>query len=372
MKKLLLALLILLQPIPAHAWSEGGHHIIALMAFDLLSKDEQAKFLKTLEKHPRYKEDFEPPQKLPNDTEVTRWRVGRAGYWPDVARRQPKFHRSTWHYELGSAVTIGNVKTPNRPGQLPADATLETQALHISQAIELCRVKLRDTSPAEDKALALCWMAHLVADAHQPCHAGSLYAEGVFTEEDGDRGANRILTKQRGNMHALWDQLLGDKFTLNGTNKRMAEIREDSELVSFGVVAGLKPDPQTWLEESRAFAVASVYTSEVLNKLESVSRGLTAKPEVVDLSEAYLKKAGRVAQRRAIEAAYRLANEFRCLLHDRGFDKLFIVGRATVREDKVSVARETNQMGPPRQRDQVYTFGTNEQKNCGTGSIRRG
>ena len=28
---------------------------------------------------------------------------------------------------------------------------------------------------------------------HQPCHAGSLYMEKVFVEEDGDRGANRIL-----------------------------------------------------------------------------------------------------------------------------------------------------------------------------------
>lgn len=237
MKKLLntiLALLIILQPIPVQAWSEGGHHIIALMAFDLLNKEEQSKLVSVLENHPRFKEDFDPPEKLPNDTEVTRWRVGRAGYWPDVARRQPKFHRSTWHYELGPALTIGNVKTPNRPGPLPIDATLETQALHISQAIELCRVKLDNTSPAEERALALCWMAHLVADAHQPCHAGSLYMEGVFEEEDGDRGANRILTKHRGKMHELWDQLLGDKFCIGGTIKRIDEIRDDSELVSSG------------------------------------------------------------------------------------------------------------------------------------------
>ena len=105
---IVLAFAIALKPIPAQAWSEGGHHIIALLAFDLLSKDEQSKLLTTLEKHPRYKEDFEPAEKLPNDTEVTRWRVGRAGYCPDVARRQPKY-RSTWHYELGSALTIGSV-----------------------------------------------------------------------------------------------------------------------------------------------------------------------------------------------------------------------------------------------------------------------
>ena len=312
MKKLLLAILVILQPIPAQAWSEGGHHLISLLAFDLLTKDEQFKLLSVLKEHPRYKEDFEPPENLPNKIEVTRWRVGRAGYWPDIARKQPKYHRSTWHYELGPSLIIGNVQAPSRPGPLPAEATLDTQDLYISQAIELCRLTLKDEDqPTDDKALAFCWMAHLVADAHQPCHAGSLYAEGIFTENDGDRGANRILTKQRGNMHALWDQLLGDKFTLGGTRKRMAEIRGDSELVSFGLAAGLKPDPQTWLEESRALAVASLYTGEVLSKLESVSRGLTAKPEVIDLPEAYLKNAGRVAQRRAIEAAHRLANEWR-------------------------------------------------------------
>ena len=31
MKKLLLAILVILQPIPAQAWSEGGHHIIAFV-----------------------------------------------------------------------------------------------------------------------------------------------------------------------------------------------------------------------------------------------------------------------------------------------------------------------------------------------------
>lgn len=244
---IILAFAIVFQPIPAFAWSEGGHHIIGLMAFDLLNNDEQAKLLAVRQEHPRYAEDFESPEKLPNDQEISRWRIGRAGYWPDVARKQPKYNRSTWHYELGPALVLGNVQPPSRPGPLPTNATLETQELHISQAIELCRQKLRNANPNEDKALALCWMAHLVADAHQPCHAGSLYAEGVFTENDGDRGANRIPTKQKGNMHALWDQLLGDNFTLNATRKRILEITSDAELVAFGSEAGNRLDPQDWL-----------------------------------------------------------------------------------------------------------------------------
>ena len=58
--------------------------------------------------------------------------------------------------------------------------------------------------------------------------------EKVFIEEDGDRGANRIITKQKKNVHALWDQLLGDSFTLNGTRKRIVEITSDDELVAKG------------------------------------------------------------------------------------------------------------------------------------------
>ena len=198
---------------------------------------------------------------------------------------------------------------------LPSNATLETQSLYIAQALALCGKTLADAKQLEsDRAIALCWIAHLVADAHQPCHGGSLYMEKVFVEEDGDRGANRIITKQKKNMHALWDQLLGDSFTLNGTRKRIAEITTDDELVAKGKQAvtmnnGL--DPLTWLAESRAAAISHVYTAEVMDSLNLVARGVTAKPEAIDLSEAYLKNAGHVAQIRAIEASRRLAETWR-------------------------------------------------------------
>lgn len=93
------------------------------MAFNLLTHEEQAKLVAILEKHLRYSEDFLPPENLPNDQERKLWRIGRAGYWPDVARRQPEYHRATWHYELGPALVIGDASTmsvPERPGeQLP-------------------------------------------------------------------------------------------------------------------------------------------------------------------------------------------------------------------------------------------------------------
>ena len=106
----------------------GAGDLIAAVAFSLLTEKEQAELISVLQKHPRYAEDFVPSEKLPNEEEKIRWLVGRSGYWPDVARRQPKYHRSTWHYELGASLVIGDrtkLLVPHRPGSLPMDATLE-------------------------------------------------------------------------------------------------------------------------------------------------------------------------------------------------------------------------------------------------------
>jgi hypothetical protein len=124
------------------------------------------------------------------------------------------------------------------------------------------------------------------------------------------RMANSIPTKQRQNMHALWDQLLGDEFAQRTNRRRFAEITSSPQLTEIGKIAVSIPgglNPLVWLGESRKAAIENVYTAEVLDSLSVVSRGIAEKPEVLDLSESYLKNAGRVAQVRAVEAAYRLA-----------------------------------------------------------------
>ncbi len=61
----------------ALAWSESGHHLIALLAFDELTSNEQRELLDLLQAHPWYAEDFTPPEKIRN---VDRFRVGTSGY----------------------------------------------------------------------------------------------------------------------------------------------------------------------------------------------------------------------------------------------------------------------------------------------------
>jgi hypothetical protein len=295
-------------------WSEGGHHVIAELAFSLLSEGEQQQLVAILAEHPRFAEDFKTPDAITDSKEIHRWMLGRAGYWPDVARKQPLFDRPTWHYELGSSLVIGDeTKTavPQRPGALPEAATLQTQELHISQAVELCRKALRDKQrPASERALAICWLAHLVADAHQPCHAGSLYTDSLFTEADGDRGANRIFTQQKRNLHAAWDQALGEKFSPRGLRRRMNAAQSSQELIQIGKDSIAKPNSlcvQSWLDESRELAVKHVYTDEVLTWVNAQKDLDSAKRQPLSLSLSYLRNMGVVSQRRAVEAAYRLS-----------------------------------------------------------------
>ncbi|MEM8945048.1 MAG: S1/P1 nuclease [Planctomycetota bacterium] len=310
-------LIVLVLASTARAWSESGHHIVALLAYDRLQGAEQTALVTLLESHPRYAEDFQPPEKIANRT---RWRVGVLGYWPDIARHQPAYNRPKWHYHLGANFVIGDrskVKVPAQAWQLPEFATLDTKDLHIAQAIKLCfRVASDKSQSASDRAIALSWVAHLVGDAHQPCHSGSLYAESVFP--DGDRGANTIKVKQSGNLHALWDGLLGGRVEEGDVNRRLASIATDDALHELATRAD-DPEvvlPGVWLDESERYALLCVYSKEVLQTVKAVQRGLTEEMPVINLSDKYLEIAGRVARMRAYQAGIRLAKLWRAILQD--------------------------------------------------------
>lgn len=157
----------------------------------------------------------------------------------------------------------------------------------------------------------MCWLAHLVADIHQPCHAGSIYVAGVFP--DGDRGANSIKT-QAGNLHSLWDGLLGRRFDEGDVRRRRLEITDSSELTLAGRLAARETRPMSWIKGSRKWAKLAVYTTEVLGPVRAVSNGLADSLPVIDLSQEYLQKAGEVAKIRAAMAGYRLAGVWRTAL----------------------------------------------------------
>lgn len=308
----LAAVLVACLPVDrvAEAFSDTGRHVIAVLAFNSLEPDGREEVIRILRANPRFEEDFMPPASIESDpAAVARWQIGVAGEWPDVIRSVPSLRRPTWHDQLGATLAIGEGDTPADPGTLPDDATLESQGLHVIQAIELCRKVYGDASRSDEhRAIALCWLCHLVADLHQPCHAGSLSFEKAFPEGDR-RGTNIRVTNGR-NLHAVWDRLLGRKARPGDVRRRVAEIGADPALVLAGLQAVDERedmDPKHWMQESRQAALRYVYTPEVLRAVTANERGLTDRVETLTLSAEYLQNAGRVARYRAAQAASRLA-----------------------------------------------------------------
>jgi hypothetical protein len=312
---------------PALAWNATGHRIIASIAFRQLTPTQQAKVASMLERHPRFTPDFTDP--MPDDVRnsdpVARqeWSFQQAAVWPDIVRSGPPekraFNRSEWHYvnqphflTTSAKTELDGKLTVNLGMEPPADTTLETQPLNIVQAIRFARKSLADqqTSPT-DRAVLLAWLFHTVGDIHQPLHSTAVFSTKLFPA--GDRGGNSVKTRQAGNLHSLWDQFPGaaDDFR-EAHNKALSEMA-NQKLAALGTEAALRLDEKIWLDESHDLAKKYVYTEDVLQALRSMeSIGETVQP--IELSEPYLQSGGRVAQRRVVQAGYRLGAVLKLLV----------------------------------------------------------
>ncbi len=206
-------------------------------------------------------------------------------------------------------------KVPTGSGPLPSGATMATQELYLPQALEVCLSVLSDQSqPDSQRAIALCWILHLVADGHQPCHAGSLYAPEIFKQ--GDRGGNSIKIGPKGNLHATWDGLLGGRASASDVLKRVQELQSDIQTVErvkahreqYRSRKGAWYAASLWLGESQRSAKQFVYTAPILEQVSLASRGVVKQVSIHNLPDDYYQTAGTVARIRATQAGYRLAD----------------------------------------------------------------
>src|SRR5262249_14358538 len=98
---------------------------------------------------------------------------------------------------------------------------------HAIAALKQAMDTLRSNADDADKAVALCWLLHLVGDLHQPLHASALIARAEslpkpdfdpppapFDPPEGDAGGNRLAIKLKATnanaevLHAYWDALV--------------------------------------------------------------------------------------------------------------------------------------------------------------------
>jgi hypothetical protein len=331
---------------PSAAWTKAGHMEIAAFAYDALPAPTRAELVALLRKHPRFQQDFvaQLPAQLSPEEEA-RWIFLWAAVWPDLARAQPEFDRSNWHYVNLPLTVQDGVLTSCRAAraQFPEShrkLQAELARRHperaakaaepgwltpigpdeIRPALAWANRALRDRSlPDAQRALALSWLLHLVGDAHQPLHAVALFNAGRF--ELGDRGGNEILVQGQGPLHRVWDALLGDDspsaMSYAAVSASVERWRQVPELAALAAKARLELDVEGWLDEDCALARSSVYSPPVLSEVQrfesrraaappaGAARPEDAKPEVA-LDTAYRQQATLAAERRAVQAGARL------------------------------------------------------------------
>jgi hypothetical protein len=310
---------LLLLCTPSHAWNDTGHRLAALIAYDRLTPDRRTQLINLLHHHPRFEEDFtkRTPRNLQGDDRA-RWLFSQAAVWPDLARDYrnldgrlyTRFHRGPWHY-VNKPVFLDAAARQALAAKLPPirEEPVDGRAaerMNILQAINHNVSLLNDPAkPEPDRAVALCWVLHLVGDLHQPLHAAGLYSASRFSDLDGDRGGNEIPVagvEGARNLHALWDNLPGDSFHLPWLTNEAAALAKQVDPNKLN-----EKSRRAWMEESYSLARSAAYTEEVLKIVREGESRPEQQLRAVVLSEPYLKTATATARERLALAGARLA-----------------------------------------------------------------
>lgn len=314
----------MLAGIHASAWDSTGHRLSASVALRYLDFDTRSSLLTLLQQHPRYEQDF--LSQMPADLEDAPperqlgWLLGQAAYWPDIARGLPdgereKYSRPSWHYIdgawlRGAAMQQGNVYI-NRPPSADIEGTAqsavrqESQADNVVTALDYNTRLLADgNADAGARAVALCWVLHLMGDIHQPLHSGSLYSRALF--ETGDRGGNAIRVGDS-NLHARWDQ------AMRGADDQARALLYAAAYEDF---SGRESDWTQWLAESRDYLLPSVYSDAILDAIRLTEANGGDRLPSQALSEDYVESMVEIASERLGLAGLRLAIWFQNELPD--------------------------------------------------------
>jgi len=307
---IIFALPLLIMDI-AYAWNAVGHRATALIALEQMTDLQQKQMGEILRAHPRYEEDFVAaiPERIlkSNEEKITEWLFSQAAVWPDIARGlspdlQETFSRFTWHFinvpiwlTAEDQVNLEDGLAHNQSLAYPGELVT---GLNVIQALPGNLAVWRDPSSSQsEKAVALCWILHLVGDLHQPLHSGTLFSQSHFPL--GDRGGNSIKVKKgsgTSNLHSIWDSLPTSILDF-APEPHTIRLQQADQVDHHSVMQ--------WLEDHVNLARTFVYTEAVMSQIAGLAP--ETDPVLIKLPDGYEENARPIARQQIYLAGHRIA-----------------------------------------------------------------
>jgi hypothetical protein len=311
----MLALVCTVVPLPrAAAWNANGHMTIDKLAWEQMNAKQREAAYQLLLEHPHLKEFFEA-EPCPKDVSKAEWYFLIAGTWPDWLRgytrsKRPEdmaiaaYHKGPRHY-----INLPLIRTADMA--LFKDKKLDPPDENVVTALDEYRADLLNPkATAAHKAVALCWLLHLVGDIHQPLHCVAFFSAEYPT---GDLGGNLRWVKDGDtpiNLHAYWDNLLGLERSYAAV-KAICDLLTRAEYQRDKFAKELaRTKFMEWAEEGSALAWKHVYLQGDLPGLVLPldAQSQEKKQAAPALPEAYGQASEKLARQRAALAGHRLAD----------------------------------------------------------------
>lgn len=329
----LVGVLLTLLPSSVVAWNSIGHMAVAKLAYDRLSDKQKTKLFTLLQSHPHYKQFLAAGR--PDDVSEVEWVIVRSAVWPDWVRPRDnetrgvevtKYHRGEDHYV--NVPLIDPKDADAFAGKSLVDPDLTNILDALKQRCNDVRIKTADRT---DKAVAVCWIFHLIGDIHQPLHNVAYFSDTKAFRR-GDMGGNSFgvrVAGQRVKLHAFWDNLLGDdpNYADDSASHQARVFGEAQKVAAQLRNLQLADSDKDRLAKNKSFTSWSQESFELARTVgygKSDGSGLLAGAAVPfkgfipkdapEVGDDYVKTARATAETRVVMAGQRLAERMRVLL----------------------------------------------------------
>jgi len=327
---------MLVAPSSASAWNAVGHMVVAKLAFDQLDEVDQLRLFKLLKTHPHYAKYLAANKpELVNEAE---WATMRSAVWPDWVRPRRKDNRGAdvTKYSRGEDHYINiPIIAPGSEEFFAGKTLINPDVTNIQTALKNRCNDIRTRNAADDdKAIAICWVFHLIGDIHQPLHNATYFSsdKGFVT---GDLGGNKFGVREgtkKWKLHAYWDDIMGVDRDYNDDSqghqtelyKTALKVADRLRGIELSETDRDKLSKNTtfdsWSKEGFELAKSVAYQksdgSGLMKAVETPLDGMIP-DEVPELDEAYVKRARETAEKQLILAGKRLADRMKLLLNEK-------------------------------------------------------